>query len=445
MNPTAPRKGVVPKPKALNCPNCGSAIELRALGAAAGVICSYCSSTIDATNPTLRIIGQWQAQMTVEPVIPLGSRAKLKGVLWEAIGFQQRGINVEGTNYFWREYVLWNPYQGFRYLSEYNNHWNFVTPLQALPAGAVATGMPAMSFAGKTYRHFQTARAYTWFVIGEFPWMVQVGEAVDAADYVAPPLMLSSETTDNEVTWSQSEYLTGAEVWQAFQLKTPCPPPEGVFANQPAPNAGRVRNAWLFYAAMCAVLFGLMIFFAILAPHAKVLDKSYVVNPANVGEKSFVTEAFELKGKEDNVEVAIDADVANRWVYFSMALINDDTGQAYDFGREVSYYSGTDSDGSWSEGSRSDDVLLPNIPGGRYYLRIEPETDPATAGGLNGPIPFRLQVTRGLPYYFRYFVGMFLLLIPPIWISIRSAAFEAKRWSESDYGGVSSSSSSEDD
>ena len=442
MNPAAPRKGFVPKPKALNCPNCGSQIELRALGAAAGVICSYCSSTIDATNPQLQIIGRWQAAMTMEPAIPLGSRGKLKGVVWEAIGFQQRGINVEGTNYFWREYVLWNPYQGFRYLSEYDNHWNFVTPLQALPSDAGA----AKVFAGDSYRHFQTARAYTWFVIGEFPWMVQVGEAVDTADYVKPPKMLSSESTENEVAWSQGEYIPGPEIAQAFQIKTPWPPPIGVYSNQPSPYAGRVAKAWLFYGAMCALLFFLMVFFAILAPSKTVLDKSYVVNSGSTGEKSFVSDLFTLEGKSDNVDVIIEADVVQRWVYFSMALINEETGQAFDFGREVSYYFGTDSDGSWAEGGRTDDVLLPNIPGGRYYLRIEPETDLTMAGGLASSIPFRVRIVRGTPYYLRYFLGMFLLLIPPLWTSFRAVAFESKRWAESDTSGsTSSNSSSEDD
>jgi hypothetical protein len=149
-----------------------------------------------------------------------------------------------------------------------------------------------------------------------------------------------------------------------------------------------------------------------------------------------VTEVFPLEGKEDNVAVRINADVANRWVFLSMALINEETGQAYDFGQEVSYYTGRDSDGDWSEGSRSEEVLLPGIPGGRYYLRVEPETDAAQAG----PIPVRIRVVRGLPYNLRYFLGMLLVLIPPVWVSIRSAAFEAKRWGESDYAGGSSGS-----
>src|SRR6186713_1702328 len=124
MNPSG--RKIVPRPKALNCPICGSAIELRAMGAAATVVCSYCSSTLDATNPQLVILQKWQSQITVQPIIPLGSRGSLFGAVWEVIGFQQRGIIVEGTDYYWREYVLFNPYKGFRYLSEYENHWSFV-------------------------------------------------------------------------------------------------------------------------------------------------------------------------------------------------------------------------------------------------------------------------------------------------------------------------------
>jgi hypothetical protein len=50
-------------------------------------------------------------------------------------------------------------------------------------------------------------------------------------------------------------------------------------------------------------------------------------------------------------------------------LINDQTGQTFDFGREVSYYH--DSDGS--EGSRNNSVIVPSVPSGQYYLRVEPE------------------------------------------------------------------------
>ena len=58
------------------------------------------------------------------------------------------------------------------------------------------------------------------------------------------------------------------------------------------------------------------------------------------------------------------ADVNNEWIDLNYALIDEDTGRAYDFGREISFYQGVDSDGRWTEGSNSDRVVLPSIPAG---------------------------------------------------------------------------------
>jgi hypothetical protein len=433
---SSPSRRIVPKPKALNCPNCGSAIELRALGAAASVVCSYCTTTLDATNPQLTILQKWKSKMKVQPLIPLGARGKLQNTIWEAIGFQQRGINVDGTDYFWREYVLFNPYKGFRYLSEYENHWNFITPLRMLPQFANNHSRPAVTHNGRTYDHFQTAQARTWFVIGEFPWRVEVGETVNVADYTCPPYLLSSESTKEEVAWSAGEYTDPQVIWSAFQMKGSPPSPNGIFANQPNPHEGKGGKPWKFLALMAAALFVMMVIFAIKARNEVAFNKSFTFNPAAAGEKSFVTDTFELKGDSANVQVDIETDLSNSWVYFALALINEQTGQAYDFGREVSYYSGSDSDGSWTEGSTSDDTVLPAIPGGRYYLRIEPESDPVPAGALfiKRPVNYSIKVTRDVPYYLRYFLGMLLLLIPIFLVRDKGKSFENQRWLESDYG-----------
>jgi hypothetical protein len=437
MNPSA--RKIVPKPKALNCPSCGSAIELRAMGAAAAVVCSYCSSTLDATNPQLVILQKWQSQMTVQPLIPLGSRGKLFGGVWEVIGFQQRGITVDGTDYYWREYVLFNPYKGFRYLSEYEHHWSFVTPLPSLPVPGVNNrNRPTMTLDGVTYDHFQSARATTWFVIGEFPWQVKVGEVVSTADYVAPPKMLSSETTENEVTWSRGEYVEGRELWAAFQLPDAAPLANGVYSNQPAPFENRPGRPWKLFLVFAALLMGMMILFAVKARQETVLDQSYTFQPAATAEKSFVTQPFELQGTSANLQVEVRGeDIQNAWAFIGMALINEQTGQAFDFGRQISYYYGVDEGETWTEDNRSDSVTLPSIPGGRYYLRLEPDTEAPAAGSTaltQRPIRYNVKLVRDVPFYFRYFIGLFLLLLPLPFMGRKGANFEQLRWTESDYG-----------
>jgi hypothetical protein len=141
-----------------------------------------------------------------------------------------------------------------------------------------------------------------------------------------------------------------------------------------------------------------------------------------------VTKPFELKGRPSDVEISINTNLSNNWAYFNLALINADTGEAFDFGREVSYYSGRDSDGSWTEGGRTDSVLIPTVPSGNYYLRVEPEMDPNAV-----PLDYSLAVRRDVPSLSFLGIAGLLLLIPPAFVSFRSIKFESTRWQESDY------------
>jgi hypothetical protein len=142
-----------------------------------------------------------------------------------------------------------------------------------------------------------------------------------------------------------------------------------------------------------------------------------------------VTPVFSLQGRTSNVRLTIDTDLSNNWAYFNVALINEQTGTAYDFGREVSYYSGYDSDGSWSEGSTRDRTTIPAVPSGQYYLRVQPEL--GTDNRL--PLTFVLTLHRDVPSVTYFVVVLGLLAIPPIFAAFRHHAFEQMRWRESDY------------
>ena len=51
-----------------------------------------------------------------------------------------REVDTADDSYSWDEYLLFNPYKGFRYLTEYNGHWNFVQVQTALPEQIQARG-----------------------------------------------------------------------------------------------------------------------------------------------------------------------------------------------------------------------------------------------------------------------------------------------------------------
>ncbi len=180
-------------------------------------------------------------------------------------------------------------------------------------------------------------------------------------------------------------------------------------------------------------------FFAVFASHKYAFYNQYQFDPRSPGEHSFVTEVFELAGRPNNAEIIIHTNLHNNWAYFNLALVNNDTEHAYDFGREVSYYEGVDSDGHWSEGHANDSVVAPNIPSGHYSLRVEPEMDSKAAS-----MSYQIWVRRGVPVAAFFWIAAVLLILPAILISWRSMKFESQRWSESDYAGSSVTSSSDD-
>jgi Domain of unknown function (DUF4178) len=413
--------------KSISCPNCGGAVQLRGFANTLSVVCPQCLSVLDASTPEVQILQKFQGKTQVKPTIPLGTRGKIGDGQFEVIGFQVRQVDSGDDSYSWDEYLLFNPYKGFRYLTEYNGHWNFVQVQTALPVKTQARGKPAMQYASKLYLAFDSMEASTVYVLGEFPWLVKRGDSVVCQDFIAPPFMLSSEATGGEITWSRAEYMTGAQIWQAFKLPGSPPPIYGIFANQPSSYGSTVASSWGTWVWLNVVLAALIFLFMIISPGRMAFSDHYAYSQGATTLKSdsaFVTPAFQLDGRESNVELSIHTDLDNNWVYFNFALINDKTGQAFDFGREVSYYH--DSDGS--EGSRNNSVIIPAVPSGQYYLRVEPEM--ATGSPF---VRYELELRRNVPNYGFFGLAFLLLLIPPAFTTYRRGSFEGARWRESDY------------
>lgn len=393
----------------LNCPNCGAPQTLRAFGHTLTVVCPNCHSILDAKDPKLQVLQKFEVRQRIQPLIPLGQRGRLRGADWETIGFQVRSTTSDGITYSWREYVLFNPYKGFRYLTEYDGHWNDVQIVDAVPERGASGARPFVTYLGERYFHFQTGRATTSYVLGEFPWQVRVHDEVKYRDFVAPPRVLSEEITQGEVTWSLGEYMTGARVFEAFKLPGTPPPAIGIFENQPAPK-GQLRGMWVACAFLLLALCVLALGVASFAHGDQVFHAAYVFEP---NPAPFVTDPFELKGHAADVEVETHAppDVP---VYMHYALIGVESGHAWDFARQV-------------EGGR-DSAIVPTVPAGHYYLRIEPEAGTYTPGA-----GYEVRVRHDVPAAAFYWLAGLFILVPPLARTILAGRFESRRWKESDY------------
>lgn len=418
---------------ALSCPSCGASITMHAEGWAVTVACATCGAVLDALDPNLTLLQRKQRDIGFTPRIPLGHRGVLDGVTYEVIGCQRVTITVELVDYSWTEYVCFNPFHGFTYLSEYEGHWNVIEKLRERPAESTGMGRGQAQLGERKFAHFQSADARTTYALGEFPWELRVGDQVRARDFVSPPLLLSAEGTEFETTWSLGRYTSPSAMAKMFSLPELDRPANGVFANQPNPHVESARRIRGLLWPLLAALAVLLVLVRVFSANREVLREPYSYTGTPTATDAVVTPPFELDGRASNVRIRIDTDLSNNWAWFALALINEGTGESREVGTQVSYYSGTDSDGNWTEGSRGNSVTVSAVPSGTYVLRIGPEGGEPLG---RAPVSYTVSVRRDVPVYSYFFVALFALVAPVVLAWFPAIGFESRRWMESDHEGA---------
>ena len=431
----------------MGCPNCGGPLELRAPDKTERVTCPNCNSLLDVNQGQLQFLKALE-QPPFQPLIPLGSTGDVPEGKMTVIGAMARSVTVEGTQYFWSEYLLYNPQIGFRWLVHSDNHWNYV---QAVPPGEVIESAKSAAYRGKNYKIFQDAPCRVEVVLGEFYWKVEAGEQVRGVDYIAPPYMLSKEVstayvsddegktqrTTGEINWSLGTYIPVQQIEKAFSVSG-LPRPSNIAPNQP------YKNWWVYkYWLLFIVVLLLAAFLAFLVSGSTKPVFSQTVNfaalPNEDGTQVFFSEPFELSGRR-NIKIIGESPVQNTWVYLEGDLINDETGVVQSFPIEISYYQGVEDGESWTEGGQSDSAITSSMPGGRYVLRLEGQWErwqqPAVVN-----IRIEQNVTRG----FNILIALIVLSIGPVIMGIYHISFEHRRWSESMFGGGDEDDDSGDD
>ncbi len=412
-----------PSVKVFNCPSCGAGVVLRAAGQSVTAVCGSCSSIIDSSNENYKVIEKASKNGKRDQVIPLGQRGKLHGAVWEVIGYVER---TDGSGvYLWSEYLLFNPLKGFRWLTEFDGHWNYVITTKTLPKKE-NIGRKSANYLGKDYYLFHAGKAKVTYVVGEFYWQVKQGETVHVEDYVSPPEILSSEKSDNEVIWSLGQYVDANDVKAAFQVSKSMPLQNGVAPNQPSTASHAIGEVGKYWGVFLGVIFVLQLAFMIMAKNQTVYSGQFNFSPTDL-EKMKVSPQFELSQGLTNVEIFLSAPVQNNWIEIQGDLVNDDNGDTIEFEQGVEFYSGRDSDGYWSEGSQQNSKVLSSIPSGKYHLNVE------AINGQQSEISYNIVIKRDVLTWSNFLWALILISIYPLFVWWRSRSFEMNRWSQSDF------------
>ncbi|MBK7863527.1 MAG: DUF4178 domain-containing protein [Archangiaceae bacterium] len=406
------------------CTNCSGPLDLKAPDRAKRVACPYCGALLDVSHGELKLL-QLLEKPPYEARLPLGAKGKLEGTEWTVLAFLIRSCRVEGVRYPWEEYLLWNREQGFRWLMLANGHWSFLTPIAA---GECLFGMRVAKYGGVSFRQYQSVMATTDWVQGECYWELSAGEQAFAQEFVAPPLSVNVDQTEREATVTLGKMLTREQVIAAFGLKGALPWPQGVAPAQQNPWSARANEGWKWAGLWSVALLAVFIALSSMATRGQYLSKT-VRLPAEAKSGSPEAMAFSAPFEIPHrtpLEVSVACpNLSNAWCGIQVDLINEKTDEVVSVYTEPSYYFGSDSDGSWSEGSRSDSKDTDEVEPGTYVMRTTASWDKpidsfdVSVGGQGGP---------GAGCFLFFLLALFLY---PVVASVAASQFETRKWEDS--------------
>lgn len=418
------RPGQKIKAVSVNCPSCDGALELRA-PEAQRVGCPYCGALSDVSEGKLALLKTLdKSGHDFRPDLELGARGTIRGHEYTVIGFLVRYVTFDGVRYFWNEYLLYAPAIGYRWLVHSDGHWSFVEPVSLAD---VQENMRGVFYKGKKFRLFQAAKAKVAWVVGEFTWKVKQGETVAADDLIAPPLILSKEADKDEINWSLGHFVPAADVEKGFGLaKGSLGRTDKVAPNQPYPHGAVLK----IFPALA--LLALIVSIGSMACHRRTAALTDTVELAALetpqSTRVWFSEPFHLAARRNVSFTGRTGRLDQEWAYFQGDLVNERTGLVVPFSWEMSWYSGVDADGAWSEGSLEAQKVVSAVPEGDYVLRLEAQWGPKVR-----PLSVEVVVEQSVPRPVYTLALMIALSIIPLGVLVHRYSFEKRRWADSDH------------
>ncbi len=411
--------------RAVTCPGCGGSVDVRAAGFSVTLVCQYCGSVLDVANPDVALIEKHN-RAAAQLAMPLGSRGSVRGTEYQVVGWMRRSIEGER----WDEYLLFNPYVGYRWLVEEDGEWSFGTMLLSLPD---TSSFPRVQVGAATFANMdQGYTAVVDAVVGEFYWRVKVGDWVELINFEGNGATLSRESSGDEVNWTVSKPLRRADVsgfdGGAYDPKAfgAGAPPPAFMDNAIEPETSTGDSLWPIMKIFGGTaLFLLVIMFVGGLGGTRAQSFEYTLKRDGAAQSSTFGPLVFAGGRQKVTIETESTDFDNAWVDLDISLVERTTQATIEAASVVEKYSGTDSDGAWSEGSRRNATKIASVPSGTYDLVIEAQAKswpaPQSSFGYveGAPMTLTTSVSSGGVFMSNLWLALALLAIPPMWLIYR--------------------------
>jgi len=213
------------KGRAVECPNCGTALQVK-LTTTQSIVCHQCKSVVDVSKGVGGDLAHYAQDNGSAPQIPLGTVGTLAfgtkpALPWQVVGYVER-CTVPGGSDDDDDSQEYHRTEGFTFIVDAQDGWSWTAPITGVPQ-AVGDGV---RHDGVLYRKLYDYTGKVTYVLGEFYWQVTRHQLTRNSDYqgtgAAAKKRLNRERTDagdsHEIVWSAGETLTADEVLKAFRL-----------------------------------------------------------------------------------------------------------------------------------------------------------------------------------------------------------------------------------
>jgi len=441
------------------CPECRTNIEYYDKTKSKYFACPNCGAYFEKVGGYNSVQRKFDDPHRTHSAFPLGHQCTIDNVDYTLVGYVQKKQADEEI--YWREYAFYAPgADWYLILAEYNGHWLFITYIEnqdieehTFASDSSYTGKYSTARLENTY--YSLHLDYEFVIInaeGEFDWDILSDERLRTLEYVNAPNLLIKEIRGNIETWFSGSYLSTARLIAIFGVapETLAARTEG-YKFEPGKFYPRWQQTIVFTFVLLGLFALLNLGMTVIKPSKSVISDSFAcmadstTNPDIINCKPLMSHSFEITGPSA-VEITLSAgNVDNNWMEIVADLVNDQTGYTYEVNKTISYYHGYDDGESWSEGSRTEKVMISSVPSGSYHLNIYPYLP---TNGYATPTPdgqqqirqnypldsFTIDVTQnaflGREFWFMLIA---IVLYPTIQI-FRKANFENSNWFDSEYG-----------
>lgn len=419
----------------VTCSECGAGIAIHS-AEASSVGCPNCGARHEVAKDGLHLLAKLDKKKIKMP-LAVGMKGNFRGRDWRIVGHVRAKEVDEGQVYYANSFCAFNEDEGYAWFEFENGHPSFNQAVRSAPANFNVRGAAArqkFQLHGTRWVVFERGTMTIDHIEGELSWVASVGDRTGYMDAISPPFMLCAEWSEgdggrSEMEWSRSEWLEPEELEKAFGLNRGAVTARGVAPHQPYPHSESDKAFGKVGFLTVLVNLAFIVWVAVAGRGREIAQMT--LQPADYAQE-FITEEFTVTGGPALCRATFEAPVDNAWVYFDCALIDAQDNALLEFSAECSYYHGRDSDGGWSEGSRSDDVDFKVEKPGTYRLLVKGGGGIGNAtGGWPGP-PVQITLKEGVRQFRWAIIVLVLGIVVLVVVAIRKGSFQSKKWGESE-------------